>query len=73
MQINGTTLTKRQKALIGSALLREQARFYEAMRMVNIPSVDPRARHHVTSAITLTIDELNSLIDMFNNDEEAAK
>lgn len=41
MQINGTTLNKRQKALIGGALLREQTRATDAMRIIDMTAVHP--------------------------------
>lgn len=74
MQINGTTLTKRQKALIGGALLREQTRATDAMRLLDVTeAVHPKARDHVAGAITLTIDEISNLIDLINHDQEADK
>lgn len=71
MQINGTTLTKRQKALIGGALLREQTRATDAMRIIDMTAVHPKARDHVSDALILTIDEISNLIDLINNDQEA--
>lgn len=74
MQINGITLTKRQKALIGGALLREQTRATDAMRVIDMTAVHPKARDHVSGALILTIDELAALIALINDDtEEAAK
>lgn len=74
MQINGTTLTKRQKALIGGALLREQTRATDAMRVIDMTAVHPKARDHVAGALILTIDEISNLIDLINDDtEEPAK
>ena len=74
MQINGTTLNKRQKALIGGALLREQTRATDAMRVIDMTAVHPNARDHVSGALILTIDEISHLIALINDDtEEAAK
>lgn len=74
MQINGTTLTKHQKALIGGALLREQTRATYAMRVIDMTAVHPKARDHVSGVLILTIDEISALIALINDDtEEAAK
>lgn len=74
MQINGITLNKRQKALIGGALLREQTRATDAMRVIDMTAVHPKARDHVSGALILTIDEISALIALINDDtEEAAK
>lgn len=75
MQINGITLNKRQKALIGGALLREQTRATDAMRIIDVTeAVHPKARDHVSGALILTIDEISHLIALINDDtEEAAK
>ena len=73
MQINGITLSKRQKALIGGALLREQTRATDAMRIIDMTAVHPQARDHVAGALILTIDEISSLIGLINEDQEADK
>lgn len=73
MQINGITLTKRQKALIGGALLREQTRATDAMRIIEMTEAAPEAVEHVSRAVFFTIKEINTLISMLNNDQEAAK
>lgn len=73
MQINGITLTKRQKALIGGALLREQTRATDAMRIIEMTEAAPEAVEHVSLAVFFTIKEINTLISMLNNDQEAAK
>lgn len=73
MQINGTTLNKRQKALIGGALLREQTRATDAMRIIEMTEAAPEAVEHVSRAVFFTIKEINTLISMLNNDQEAAK
>lgn len=73
MQINGTTLTKRQKALIGGALLREQTRATDAMRIIETTAAAPEATEHVSRAVFFTIKEINTLLSMLNNDQEADK
>ena len=73
MQINGTTLTKRQKALIGGALLREQTRVTDAMRIIDQAVDDPQASERVYDALLVTIDEITNLINLIHNDQEAAK
>lgn len=72
MQINGTTLTPRQAHLVRSALHREQARTLDAMRMLDMPAVNPKARDHISGAFTLTIDEIGALIDLTHADQEGA-
>lgn len=74
MQINGTTLTKRQKALVSGALLREQTRVADAMRVIDMTTVQPKARDQVAGLLLFTIDELTTLIALINDDtEEPAK
>lgn len=74
MQINGTTLTKRQKALVSGALLREQTRVTDAMRVIDMTTVQPKTRDHVAGLLLFTIDEITTLIALINDDtEEAAK
>lgn len=72
MQINGTTLTPRQAHLVRAALQREQARTLDAMRMLDMPAVNPKARDHISGAFTLTIDEIGALIDLTHADQEGA-
>lgn len=72
MQINGTTLTPRQAHLVRAALHREQGRVLDAMRMLDMPAVNPKARDHISGAFTLTINEIGNLIDL-TNQEGAAK
>lgn len=64
MQINGTTLTPRQAHLVRAALRREQARTLDAMRMLDMPAVNPKARDHISGAFVLTINEIGALIDL---------
>lgn len=74
MQINGTTLTKRQKALVNGALLREQTRVADAMRVIDMTTVQPNARDQVAGLLLFTIDEITTLIALINDDtEEHAK
>lgn len=74
MQINGTTLTKRQKALVSGALLREQTRVADAMRVIDMTTVQPKARDQVAGLLLFTIDEITTLIALINDDtEEHAK
>lgn len=74
MQINGTTLTKRQKALVSGALLREQTRVADAMRVIDMTTVQPNARDQVAGLLLFTIDEITTLIARINDDtEEHAK
>lgn len=73
MQINGTTLTPRKARLVRDALRREQARIFDAMRMLDVPAVDPNARDHVSEAIILASNEITTLIFLIHDDQEAAK
>lgn len=68
MQINGTTLTSRQAHLVRAALYREQARTLDAMRMLDMPAVDPKARYNVFGALTLVLNEILTLIDLTNQE-----
>ena len=72
MQINGTTLTKRQKALISGALLREQTRVADAMRVIDMTTIQPNARDQVAGLLLFTIDEITTLIALINDDTEEA-
>ena len=64
MQINGTTLNERQSHIVRTALIREQGRVLDAMRMLDMPAVNPKARDHISGALVLTIDEIGNLIDL---------
>lgn len=72
MQINDTTLTKRQKALVSGALLREQTRVADAMRVIDMTTVQPNARDQVAGLLLFTIDEITTLIALINDDTEEA-
>lgn len=71
MQINGTALTPRQAHLVRAALRREQGRVLDAMRMLDTDTVHPKTRAHVTGAFTLTLDEINNLIDLTYQEVDA--
>ena len=73
MQINGTTITPRQAHLMRAALLREHARIFDAIRMLDTPTVDPNARDHVSGALTLAANEILTLVFLIHDDQEAAK
>ncbi len=73
MQINGTTLTKRQKSLISGAILREQTRVADAMRVIDMTTVQPNVRDQVARLLIFTIDEITTLIALINDDQEASK
>lgn len=68
MQINGTTLNERQAHIVRTALHREQGRVLDAMRMLDMPAVNPKALDHIIGAFTLTIDEIGTLIDLTNQE-----
>lgn len=72
MQINGNTLTQRQKTLIGGALLREQTRATDAMRIIDKTAAAPEAIEHISRALIFTIDEISNLIALINDDTEEA-
>lgn len=81
MQINGITLNERQSHIVRTALIREQGRVLDAMRMLDMPAVNPKALDHIIGALILTIDEIGNLIDLttdeignlINHDQEATK
>lgn len=73
MQINRITLSKRQKALISGALLREQTRVTDAIRLIDQDVDDTQASERVYDALLVTIDEITNLITLINRDKEAAK
>ena len=73
MQINGNTLTKRQKLIISGALIREQTRAADAMRIIDKTAAAPEAIEHVSKALILTIMEISNLVDLIDKDQEATK
>lgn len=70
MQINGTTLTPRQAHLVRDALRREQARTLDAMRMLDMHAVDPKACEHVSGALTLALNEIITLLFLIHDENE---
>lgn len=73
MQINGNTLTKRQELIINGALIREQTRAADAMRIIDKTAAAPEAIEHVSKALFLTIMEISNLVDLIDKDQEADK
>lgn len=73
MQINGTTLTKRQELIISGALIREQTRISDAVRIIDMTAAAPEARDHVKRALLILGDEFSNLVDLIDKDQEAAK
>lgn len=70
MQINGTTLTKRQKALVRVALTREHARITDSMRILYQAGLDHDTRARATTAILALTDEITTLMNLINEDKE---
>lgn len=71
MQINGTTLTKRQKALIRGALTREHARITDSMRILyQEANLDHDTRARAATAILALTDEITTLMNLINEDQE---
>lgn len=68
MQINGTTLTRRQKALVRGALLREHARATDTMRILYQANIDHDTRARATTAILALTDEITTLMNLINED-----
>lgn len=70
MQINGITLTKRQKTLIRGALLREHARVTDSMRSLYQADLDHDTRAKATTAILALTDEIVALMNITNEDQK---
>lgn len=70
MQINGTTLTKRQKALIRGALLREHERVTDSMRILYQANLDHDTRARATTAILALTEEIVTLMNLTNEDQK---
>jgi hypothetical protein len=70
VQINGITLTKRQKTLIRGALLREHARITDLMRILYQANLDHDTRARATTAILAPTDEIVALMNLINEDKE---
>lgn len=70
MQINGTTLTKRQKTLVRVALTREHERTTDTMRILYQANLDHDTRARATTAILALTDEITTLMNLINEDKE---
>lgn len=70
MQINGTTLTKRQKTLVRVALTREHERATDSMRILYQANLDHDTRARATTAILALTDEITTLMNLINEDQE---
>ena len=70
MQINGTTLSKRQKTLIRGTLLREHARVTDTMRILYQANLDHDTRAKATTAILALTDEITTLMNLINEDQK---
>lgn len=70
MQIHNITLTKRQRRIISGALLKEHARATDAMRILYLTDIDSDTRAHATTAILALTDEITTLMNLINEDQE---
>ncbi len=70
MQINGTTLSKRQKTLVRVAVLREHERATDSMRILYQANLDHDTRARATTAILALTDEITTLMNLINEDQE---
>ncbi len=70
MQINGTTLTKRQKTLVRVALTREHERATDTMRILYQANLDHDTRARAATAILALTDEITTLMNLINEDKE---
>lgn len=70
MQINGITLSKRQKALVRVALTREHTRITDSMRILYQAGLDHDTRARATTAILALTDEITTLMNLINEDKE---
>ena len=70
MQINSTTLTKRQKTLVRVALTREHERATDTMRILYQANLDHDTRARATTAILALTDEITTLMNLINEDKE---
>lgn len=68
MQINGTTLSKRQKTLVRAAVLREHERATDSMRILYQTNLDHNTRAKATTAILTLTDEITTLMNLINED-----
>lgn len=70
MQINDITITKRQKTLVRVAVLREHERATDSMRILYQANLDPDTRARATTAILALTDEITTLMNLINEDQE---
>lgn len=70
MQINGTTLSKRQKTLVRVALTREHERATDSMCILSQANLDHDTRARATTAILALTDEITTLMNLINEDHE---
>lgn len=68
MQINGTSITRRQKALVRVALTRERERATDSMRILYQTNLDHDTRAKATTAILALTDEITTLMNLINED-----
>jgi hypothetical protein len=70
VQIHNTTLTKRQSRIISGALTKEYARATDAMRILYLTDIDSGTRARATTAILALTDEITTLMNLINEDQE---
>lgn len=70
MQINGTTLTRRQKTLVRVALTKEHERVTDTMRILYQANLDSDTRARATTAILALTDEITTLMNLINEDQK---
>jgi len=70
VQVNGTTITRRQRRIISSALLKEHAYVTATMRILYQANLDHGTRARATTAILALTDEITTLMNLINEDQE---
>lgn len=70
MQINGTSITRRQRRIIIGALTREHTRATDSMRILYQANLDHDTRARATTAILALTDEITTLMNLINEDKE---
>ncbi len=70
MQINGASITRRQRRIIIGALTREHARATDSMRILYQANLDHDTRARATTAILALTDEIATLMNLINEDKE---
>lgn len=73
MQINGTTTTKRQRRIVSGALTKEHARATDSMRILYLTDLDSDTRARATTAILALTDEIATLMNLINEDQETTR